>query len=262
MSENTEKPIVGWEIRLKGRDQDLKDAIEHFCSGNAFNVDQDQPGYVLLRSPEFLATLGYDEVKALATEYLVRINGALKMHFSDFQSLELEGICGVQPDGSFSVHAEIQMKGTGRLRVTGHQANVPGADAPNKITKSDAFNVAELSSQDNAIREILGYLARPCGWFELYKILEVITTSCVDEYRSQNSNTPTAGVGLALLGVSELDGQLIASQSDRIRRTANYYHRHSQIFNQSRTPPSDPIPFDEAEHFIQDLAQRFFRHRR
>lgn len=239
-------PIVEWWVELGGGERDLNDAAQSFRMNDTCRVDIDKDGKHYLKSRLFNPLTDGNDVLDRAEELVLRINGALKIQFSDFQPIHhTRNLVKLGADGSRGTVVVIE---AAKLTVSGGRVSaITSGGMESEPSPSDAEKWLELSVDNDHVADTLMYVSREPNWFDLYKLFEVIRS--------------------ATGGQSEMYARLSEGEEDRIAlkekcrhftATANAVHdiRHARP---NSIPPGNPMTLREADRLLKNLANRYLK---
>jgi hypothetical protein len=225
-----------WFVELTGDRQDLRDIAQRGLSAGLHIVDPDAKA--ILDIPNFDRSADPSVVFRAAEEEVRILNGLGWVFLRNWRGFEVAGLRSREPGKpptSFILPKGIPSGE--RFGVAG--ASVPG-EPPDRRVSSPVERAYSLSRSDEDIRKLLRLLGTdPLDYRQLYVVYEVVEIAC-------------QGIdGVLKLRVAS------KAQLRQFKQTANSVaalQDESQHGRESTEPPDNPMPLEEAEVLIRELA--------
>jgi hypothetical protein len=223
-----------WWVRLHGNDFDLRQLPTSFVSPE-LHVEFREGSYCLM-STEFNALKNADEVRERAATLVELMNGAMQLHFGDWQPVEIAALTCAEEDGTRRHFVYLSGKMTERSRVSarltvGSQNTIELAPQPTEAEKSVA-----IAARDPAVAEVVRILgSQENDWSNLYKVFELV--------RRDVGGEPTI-----------LRNGWLAHSKVRLFRQTAQTERHASGVVQ---PPRKRMSLSEGNAFIRELVQKW-----
>lgn len=221
-----------WEVKLKGKDQDLETMARIFATGH-IQVRKDNDTYYLYS--EQFSTIKDENILQETSEELVEfINTAVYIRSNLQTSIKPAAYCRVLPNGT----REVAFYPYGDVIFPLH---ISVAGQPDSLPE----NWYGLWQKDTFIREVFSLFAKPHhDWYSLFKVYESIRDD--DELGGKGKDKIREWGGI---------------EKDKLfYKTANW-ERHSKvgksIKGKKNTPPQIPMNLGEAFNFIRHILNEW-----
>ena len=237
-------PVVTWSLALEGDPANLEEWRVAFEDQPQARVTVEQAGSPRpqygLRSSHFDALTEANEVRAIGSQLVARMYGAIKLQ-GKAGAVTLGTTAYAHRAGDRRDAHILPAQETVRARTGPIEVLAAGQQRP----RSEEEQAVELAETDDHVADALEHFARSDGWFNLYKTLEVIEDDLCRREGSRNGRQVIARRDWATR--KEL-GELGASID---------FHRHHG------GPRPDPLlALDAAQDLVRHLLREWLREKR
>lgn len=212
------------KVRLKGHEFDLKKAST-FIKTSLFSIDLFEDEYYIL-SDSFNDTKDTNVVSSVASSFLEKINGILKIKFADFRGIELDYLFVFEDENGIDKVAAMQarMEGRGDLTVT---------------VESDENKEIDDVLTNSVASEIFHIYSKETSWVNLYKVYELIKDEVgpkeVEKYVTDKELSRFTGTA-----------QSKAQIGDEARHASSKYKGHP-----------NPMTLEEANELVKEMMVKW-----
>lgn len=222
----------GWWARLEGNEFDLAALAATLDASIPVRIQRFADRYYL-RLGVFEQLHDSHEVETRAGEVLRILNGAARIQYGNNREARVDAAARVQPDGQIQhfIHASAMLHARSRLSAT---ITINGESGPAAREPTITERATEIALSDPRAERALRIFGRDdADYRDLYHVLEI---------------AEAAGAGRLYA-----DGSVTKAEVRRFKHTANSLHalgdraRHG---HEPTDPPSEPMPFTEAQALI------------
>jgi hypothetical protein len=230
----------GWWARLEGDEFDLKALASTLDDRSPAQIHQFDGRYYL-RIAEFDQFRESGDVETRASEILRVLNGAARVQYGNNREVRVDAAARVQRDGQIQhfIHASGTIHARARLSAT---LTVNGESVPAAREPTIAERALEAALNDPQAERALRIFGRDdADYRDLYHVLEIAEAASGDNIYSE--------------------GTVMKADVRRFKHTANSVHalgdqaRHG---HEPTKPPSQPMPFPEAQALIGRVLRAWF----
>ncbi len=225
-----------WCVKLEGHKFDLEDLPTWFSSPDLKVIEEN--GEYYLKSREFNSFPEASVVRERAKEILQDINGAAKVHSSEFQPISIGSIMRIDENGRHHYYQEftetIKLRDKTYVEIT-KSCSVEEEQETREIIPVESW--VTKAKQDRNVKKILRFWStEETTWFFLYNILDAIEEDIGCKVHEK--------------------GWAADNQVNQFTHTANCYaalgldSRHGRDFK----PPDRPMEFSEAQNLIRNIT--------